>query len=63
MNALEILTGLPRAVEGVRLADVRRVASTWLGEEQRTVGWYVPDSRQSDAVPAAAAGGLAAKPA
>jgi hypothetical protein len=54
---------LPRAVEGVRLEDLRRVAVTWLGSEQRTVGWYVPDSPHSGAVPAAAAVELAAKPA
>jgi zinc protease len=63
MDALDILTGLPRAVEGVRLEDVRRVASTWLGSEQRTVGWYVPDSPQSSAVRTVEAGKLAAKPA
>jgi zinc protease len=63
MDALEILTGLPAAVDGVRLEDVRRVATTWLGSGRRTIGWYVPDSPQGDAAPAAAAVELAAKPA
>lgn len=43
MGALDVLTGLPQAVARVAPADVRRVASAWLGGEQRTIGWFVPE--------------------
>lgn len=46
MDALDVLTGLPQAVDEVLLEDVRRVAADWLGRPQRTVGWYVPDAVQ-----------------
>ena len=44
MGALDVLTGLPRAVAQVAPGDVRRVASAWLGPGQRTIGWFVPES-------------------
>lgn len=62
MDALDVLTGLPQAVENVEFEDVRRVAAAWLGRAQRTVGWYVPDAPEGDSAKAAEAAVLAAPP-
>ena len=43
MGALDVLTNLPQAVARVAPGDLRRVASAWLGREQRTIGWFVPE--------------------
>jgi zinc protease len=37
----------PEALQGVSADDVQRVASTYLKERQRTVGWFVPDQEES----------------
>ena len=42
MDALELLTGLPPAVDAVRPGDVQRAIQDYLGAEKRTVGWSVP---------------------
>jgi predicted Zn-dependent peptidase len=55
MGALDVLTGLPRAVAQVAPGDVRRVASAWLGPEQRTIGWFVPENAGGAASHAVAA--------
>jgi predicted Zn-dependent peptidase len=55
MDALVVLTGLPRAVENVRAADLRRALQAFLRANGRTIGWYVPES-----VPAAPRGAIVA---
>jgi zinc protease len=62
MDALDVLIGLPQAVDGVGREDVRRVAVAWLGSDQRTVGWYVPEAPQNNAAPIVAEGIMAAEP-
>jgi zinc protease len=37
----------PQALQAVTAEDVRRVASTYLLERQRTVGWFVPEQEGS----------------
>jgi zinc protease len=34
----------PQALQQVTAADVQRVASTYLVEQQRTVGWFIPQN-------------------
>jgi predicted Zn-dependent peptidase len=55
MGALDVLTGLPQAVAQVTSGDLRRVASAWLGREQRTIGWFVPENALDEGDTAAAA--------
>ncbi|MGK2924806.1 MAG: M16 family metallopeptidase, partial [Lysobacterales bacterium] len=52
MGALDVLTGLPQAVARVAPGDLRRVAATWLGREQRTIGWFVPENAGGPGAPA-----------
>lgn len=62
MGALDVLTGLPGAVERVTPEDVRRVAAAWLGSEQRTIGWFVPETSKGGAARAAEGAVPAAAP-
>jgi hypothetical protein len=55
MGALDVLTGLPQAVARVAPGDLRRVASVWLGREQRTIGWFVSENAGGPANRAVAA--------
>jgi predicted Zn-dependent peptidase len=48
----EALFALPEQIEGVTADDVTRVASTYLGERTRTVGWYLPEDGPPREVPA-----------
>jgi len=34
----------PEALQQVTAADVQRVASTYLVEQQRTAGWFIPQN-------------------
>ena len=45
LGALNTLLSLPQRVAKVSAADVRRVASSWLLPERRTIGWHVPDNK------------------
>jgi predicted Zn-dependent peptidase len=55
LQALDVLLELPERVAAVTAADVQRVAATFLLPERRTIGWHVPDSRETtDVVPVAA---------
>ena len=42
IDALGVLQHLPDLVRKVTVADLRRVARTYLQPGQRTIGWYVP---------------------
>lgn len=42
IDALGVLQHLPEMVRKVSVADVRRVARTYLQPSQRSIGWYVP---------------------
>ena len=37
----------PEALQAVSAEDIQRVASTYLKERQRSVGWFVPDQEES----------------
>ncbi len=37
----------PEALQNVTAEDVQRVASTYLGERQRTTGWFIPEDGQA----------------
>jgi zinc protease len=39
----------PEALQQVTADDVQRVARTYLVENQRTVGWFIPDNNQQEA--------------
>jgi predicted Zn-dependent peptidase len=54
LDALDVLTGLPQALQQVSTQDIQRIVERWLGSEKRTVGWYVPGEKKVIAsVPAA----------
>lgn len=40
----------PEQIAQVTPADVRRVAATWLGEDQSTTGWHVPTEQTEQAL-------------
>jgi len=61
MHALPVLFGLPAAVQAVRLEDVHRVATAWLGPDQRSIGWLVPGA-QTPPTPATSPAPIAAAP-
>lgn len=42
LDALDVLLTLPARLGKVTAGDVRRVASTWLQPQQRTIAWHVP---------------------
>jgi zinc protease len=42
MDDWKLYVDLPKAVERVTAADIKRVASTYFTEDNRTVGWFIP---------------------
>jgi predicted Zn-dependent peptidase len=42
LDALDVLDGLPRAVERTSVSDVRRVLQQYLRDDGRSIGWFVP---------------------
>ncbi len=45
LDALDVLIGLPQALQQVGTQDIQRIVERWLGSEKRTVGWYVPGEK------------------
>jgi predicted Zn-dependent peptidase len=42
LGALQVLTGLPQALNAVSTADIGRILDQYLDKEHRVVGWYLP---------------------
>ena len=51
LDALDVLIGLPQALQQVGPGDIHRVLDRYLGSEKRTVGWYVPGEKTDPASP------------
>ncbi|MEO8175921.1 MAG: insulinase family protein [Sphingomicrobium sp.] len=58
VGALDALLIMPRRIAAITVADVQRVARTYLDPNRRTIGWMVPGR-----VPLASPGGASPRPA
>jgi zinc protease len=54
LEALGVLVELQDRLDKVEVADIDRVLNHYLRSEQRTIGWYVPDTTGISALPALA---------
>ncbi|MFN0109750.1 MAG: M16 family metallopeptidase [Blastocatellia bacterium] len=44
----KLFIDLPKMIETVTAADIRRVANTYFTEDNRTVGWFIPKEEQEE---------------
>ncbi len=47
LGALEVLTGLPRDLSAVSMADISAILDRYLVKDRSVVGWYLPASPES----------------
>ena len=43
----KLFIDLPRMIEAVTAADIRRVVNKYFTEDNRTVGWFIPKEDES----------------